>query len=75
MLECRTCASDSGGEPMPGEGAQTGGVTSKACVLAVFEQHKCHRIATQEWAGRQRQHREQLRAASAQMQQIILEAQ
>eukprot|EP00959_Pyramimonas_sp_CCMP1952_P368834 7725697-Pyramimonas_sp.AAC.1 len=40
-----------------------------------MEEHHCHRIAIQEWAERQRQDRGHLSAASAQMQQIILEAQ
>eukprot|EP00959_Pyramimonas_sp_CCMP1952_P334039 6995560-Pyramimonas_sp.AAC.1 len=40
-----------------------------------MEEHHCHRVAILEWAGRNRQDREQLRTASVQIQQIIFEAQ
>eukprot|EP00959_Pyramimonas_sp_CCMP1952_P343076 7187002-Pyramimonas_sp.AAC.1 len=40
-----------------------------------MEEHNGHPIAIPEWAGRNRQDREQLRAASSHIQQIISEAQ
>eukprot|EP00959_Pyramimonas_sp_CCMP1952_P406770 8525778-Pyramimonas_sp.AAC.1 len=36
-----------------------------------MEEHNCHHLAIQEWAERNRQDREQLRAASARVQQMI----
>eukprot|EP00959_Pyramimonas_sp_CCMP1952_P096732 2021862-Pyramimonas_sp.AAC.1 len=40
-----------------------------------MEEHDCHCLAIHEWPERNRQDREQLRAASAHMQQIISDAQ
>eukprot|EP00959_Pyramimonas_sp_CCMP1952_P211941 4434957-Pyramimonas_sp.AAC.1 len=40
-----------------------------------MEGRGCRRVAIQRWAERSRQHREQLRAASARVQHIISEAQ
>eukprot|EP00959_Pyramimonas_sp_CCMP1952_P438296 9175651-Pyramimonas_sp.AAC.1 len=40
-----------------------------------MEERNCHHLAIREWAERNRQDREQLRAASAQIQQIISGAQ
>eukprot|EP00959_Pyramimonas_sp_CCMP1952_P287942 6021528-Pyramimonas_sp.AAC.1 len=40
-----------------------------------MEEHNCHRLAMREWAGRNMQDREQLRAASAHVQHLISEAQ